>query len=378
MLPVVTTWSRLNIFREMPTIHELPTPALLLDLDILEGNLRRMQETANRLGVHLRPHVKTHKCIEIALGQKTLGASGITVSTLHEARIFADAGFDDITWAFPVIPSRLPEVAELADRTRLGVAFDSRSALDGLEGTGVPLRVWLKVDCGYGRAGVTADSEAALDLARRANAAANLEFAGILSHSGQSYHARSEAHIAAIAADERDCMSELAQRLRGSGIEVPDVSIGSTPSCTHVDSLDGVTEIRPGAYSLFDYSQAAMGSCTVGDCAVTVAATVISSHADRSVVDAGALALSLDPGPDQAPVPSFGRIFASYKSGTLKQNARLKSLSQEHGIVDDGLPTGTRIRILPNHCCLSVACFDRFHVVQDEDVVDTWMIHRGR
>jgi D-serine deaminase-like pyridoxal phosphate-dependent protein len=370
--------SRQNIFREMAVIHDLPTPALLLDLDVLEGNLRRMQETARRLGVDLRPHVKTHKCVEIALGQKTLGARGITVSTVHEARVFADAGFDDITWAFPLVPSRLPEVIELADRIRLGVVFDSSDVLSLLDSADVPIRVWLKVDCGYGRAGIDPASDHAVELARRAFESSTLEFAGILSHSGHAYHARSEAHIAAIAASERDTMAAFAQQLRSAGIEVPAVSVGSTPSCTHVDSLEGVTEIRPGAYSLFDYAQATLGSCGLTDCAVTVAATVVSSHADRSIVDAGALALSLDPGPDHAAVPSFGRIFDSYKSGILKQNARLVSLSQEHGIVDRTLPCGTRVRILPNHCCLSVACFDRFHVVQGEEVVDTWTVHRGR
>jgi len=362
----------------MPVIKDLPTPALLLDLDVLEGNLRGMQETARRLGVDLRPHIKSHKCVEIALGQKALGARGITVSTVEEARVFADAGFDDITWAFPLIPSRLPEVLELADRVRLGVVFDSAETLALLDETNVPLRVWLKVDCGYGRAGVDPETDGAVELARRAFDSSTLDFAGTLSHSGDAYHARSGSHIAAIAASERDRMVAFAQRLRSDGIEVPEVSVGSTPSCTHIDSLEGITEIRPGAYSLFDYSQVAMGSCAISDCAVTVIASVVSSHADRSIVDAGALALSLDPGPDDAVIPSFGRIFGSYKSGNLKQNARLVSLSQEHGIVNHSLPMGSRVRILPNHCCLSVACFDRFHVVQGEEVVDTWTVHRGR
>lgn len=375
---MVTTRGRPNIFRPMPAIYDLPTPALLLDLDVLEGNLRRMQDTARRLGVDLRPHIKTHKCVEIALGQKALGANGITVSTMHEARVFADAGLDDITWAFPLIQSRIPEVIELADRIRLGVVFDSPDSLSLLESTDVPLRAWLKVDCGYGRAGIDSASDEAVDLARRAFESSTLDFAGILSHSGNAYHARSEAHISAIAAAERDRMTALAGRLRSAGIEVPGVSVGSTPSCTHIESLEGVTEIRPGAYALFDYTQAALGSCALTDCAVTVMSSVVSSHPDRSIVDAGVLALSLDPGPDHGPVPSFGRIFASYKSGTLKQNARLVSLSQEHGIVNQALPTGDRIRLLPNHCCLTVACFDRFHVVRGEEVVDTWTIHRSR
>jgi len=128
----------------MHTTRDLPTPALLLDLDVLEGNLRGMATRCAELGVRLRPHVKTHKCVEIALGQRELGAAGITVSTLHEAKVFADAGFDDITWAFPLILSRIPEAVALADRVRLGVTVDSLAAVEALAATGVPFPVWLR------------------------------------------------------------------------------------------------------------------------------------------------------------------------------------------------------------------------------------------
>ena len=151
----------------MSTIHDLGTPALLLDIDVLEANLKRMSERCKELGVRLRPHVKTHKCLEVALAQRALGAQGITVSTLEEARVFADGGFDDITWAFPVIPGRLQEAAELAARVRLGVVVDSQVAVDGLIGTGAPFRVWIKIDCGYGRAGVDPASALPRELAGR-------------------------------------------------------------------------------------------------------------------------------------------------------------------------------------------------------------------
>ena len=141
----------------------------------------------------------------------------------------------------------------------------------------------------------------------------------------------------------------------------------------------GLTEMRPGNYSLYDYSQTVIGSCTVLDCAATVLASVVSSQPGMShcVIDAGALALSKDPGPDDDS-RTMGEVFDDYTAGTLSENTRVVSLSQEHGIVSHRLPVGSKVRILPNHSCLTVAQFDEFHVVEGDRVVDTWKIWRER
>ena len=364
----------------MQTTRELPTPALLLDLDVLEGNLRRMATRCTELGVRLRPHVKTHKCIEIALGQRELGAAGITVSTMYEANVFADAGFDDITWAFPLNLSRISEAVELADRVRLGVTVDSLEAVEALAASGAPFRIWLKVDCGYHRAGVSPDSSEAVAIPARTMESGTLEFAGLLSHSGDSYAGGSPGHIGRIAHTERDVLNRLSIRLEESGFHVADRSAGSTPSMAHARDLTGVTEVRPGNYALYDFTQVALSSCSVEQCAATVLASVVSSRADdrTSVVDAGALALSADPGPPNLSAATRGEILSEDRRGTLRQNARIVSLSQEHGKVSGILPIGSRVRIIPNHSCLSVACFDAFFVVRGEEVLDRWAIHRGR
>lgn len=358
----------------------LPTPALLLDLDKLEANLSRMARRAEALGVALRPHVKTHKCVEIGRRQRDHGTSGITVSTLYEARVFADHGFDDITWAFPLVPSRLDEVQDLAARIRLRVVVDSSEAIDLLDRTEQPFHVWLKVDSGYHRAGVDPHGAPAFELARRLAGAQRLVFDGILTHSGHAYHGRSRAEVAAIAAVERDVMIAFAERLRQEGVPVAAISVGSTPALAAVDRLDGVSEIRPGNYAFYDYSQVVIGSCGVRDCALTVLATVVSSQpgTNHCVVDAGALALSKDTGAEQAPCPTMGEIFDDYAGGTLRADARVVSLSQEHGIVSAALPVGTRVRILPNHSCLTAAQFDEYHVVRGAEVVDRWKVWRGR
>lgn len=364
----------------MATLHDLPTPALVLDLDILDRNLERMAEKTRALGVALRPHIKTHKCIEIAERQRALGARGITVSTLYEAEVFAQHGFTDITWAFPVILGRLREVLTLANRITLRLVVDSAAALHALEAAGGTLHVWLKVDCGYHRAGVDPASDEARDLARRLDRSNSLRFDGILTHSGHAYHADSRSALQAIAAQERDVMSEFAERLRRDGVEVPAVSIGSTPAMSAVDHLEGVTEARPGNYAFYDYTQVLLGAAEPRDCAVTVLTSVVSSRpgGGHCVVDAGALALSKDPGQGDAPHPTMGEIYADYAVGTLRDDARLTSLSQEHGVVSASLPVGEKIRVLPNHSCLTAACWDEYVVVQGEEVVDRWKVWRGR
>ncbi|MDP2481071.1 MAG: alanine racemase [Candidatus Palauibacterales bacterium] len=368
----------------MTTLHDLPTPALLLDLEVLERNLDRMAGRADALGVHLRPHIKTHKCIEIGRLQRERGARGITVSTLDEARAFAAAGFDDMTWAFPVIPGRIEEASRLdGESARLRVLADGPEAVRSLEASGHAFHVWLKVDCGYGRAGLDPGGTRLAELADALASSRTLVFDGLLTHSGQAYHARGREALAAAAEQERSVMAGAAERLRSAGIVVPAVSVGSTPAMSAARSLEGVDEARPGNYAFYDYTQVVLGSCAAGDCALSVAATVVSSQpgSDHCVVDAGALALSSDPGPGGragSEPRSMGELFADEPAHGLRTDVRLVSLSQEHGIVHGRLPHGTRVRVLPNHSCLTAACFDVYHVVVGEEVVDRWPIHRER
>jgi D-serine deaminase-like pyridoxal phosphate-dependent protein len=339
-----------------------------------------MAERARRLGVTLRPHVKTHKCVEVAGRQRALGARGITVSTLYEAQVFAEYGFDDITWAFPVVLSRLDEAAALAERLQLGLVVDSGEAVDALERSRHPFLVWLKVDSGYHRAGVDPCAEGSVEIARRLAASPSLKFLGLLTHSGHAYHGRSRAEVVAVAEQERQVMVDFATRLREAGIRVPCVSVGSTPAMSVVPRLAGVDEARPGNYVFYDYMQCVIGSCTPVDCALTVLSSVVSSQpgAQHSVIDAGALALSKDPGSELAQKASMGEIYADYRAGRLDSDVRVVGLSQEHGRVNRRLPVGSRVRVLPNHSCLTAAHFDEYHVVRGDKVVERWKIWRGR
>lgn len=374
-------------------INELPTPALLVDRNILERNLSTMQSKANSLGVALRPHVKTHKSIEIGRRQLALGARGITVSTFYEAECFAAAGFNDITWAFPIPPIYVTRVLRVSEGVTLRVLVDSKEAKGHLEKlcrtAGKKIHVLLKVDCGYHRAGVDPASMYAEELARSLHESQVLVFDGIVSHSGHSYGARRREEIKPIAEQERDVMRGFAERLRAKGLDVPVVSIGSTPAMSVAENLDGVTEIRPGNYAFYDYTQTVIGSCSVADCALTVLASVISHQpgASHFLTDAGALALSKDAGPTHVKNQTgLGILFEDYSRKELAPHLQLASLSQEHGKIvaaDPGVlkgkfAVGERVRILEHHSCLTAAQFDRYHVVDGDDVIDKWKILRGR
>jgi len=364
----------------MTTIHELPTPALLLDIDVLDANIARMAKRTASLGVSLRPHIKTHKCIEVGERQRKHGAEGIAVSTIPEARAFAEHGFDDITWAYPVQTGRLAEAREVADRIVFRLTVDTREAVAALDRAGSPFHVWLKVDCGYHRAGVDPSTPYAVEVAQAIHESSSLEFDGLLSHAGHCYAGPSLTEARAAAIEEREVMVAFAARLQSLRIEIPEISVGSTPGVVAVDHLDGVTEARPGNYVFHDHTQVQLGSCTLRDCAVTVLASVISAQpgAKHCVTDAGALALSKDTGEGDASRPTMGEVFEDYEAGTLRQDVRLTSLSQEHGVTSGSLKVGSRLRILPNHACLTVPCFDKYHVVQGETVVDEWRVHRER
>jgi D-serine deaminase-like pyridoxal phosphate-dependent protein len=332
-----------------------------------------MRDKARAAGVIFRPHVKTHKTIDGARMQHAGGYGPITVSTLAEAEFFADAGFRDITYAVPIAPDKLQRAAALSKRVeRLNILIDSEVTLRAVEQLGQPFDVYLKVDCGYHRAGVDPDNPDSLALARAMLRSQVVRLEGLLTHAGHSYHARSADDVRRIAAEESACLT----RFRALDADLSPVvrSVGSTPTASVVDAFSEVDEVRPGNYVFYDAFQAAIGSCTLDDVAVSVLATVIGSYPDRheAIIDAGALALSKDLGTGS----DFGLVCdLDLRPLPLK----LVSLSQEHGKIEGAshLPVGTKLRIIPNHSCLTAAMFDRYHIIERGRVVDEWKPVRG-
>jgi len=360
---------------------DVETPALLLYRDVMERNLKHMADRAKRLGVALRPHIKTHKCLELGRRQVAHGATGVTVSTLFEAEAFARGGFSDLTWAFPLDRTHVPHVKRIADSgATLRVILDDLETAKALSGTG--LHVWLKVDCGYHRAGVDPSSRYGLDVARELGAERGVAFDGILSHSGHAYRTRNKDEAAQVAEQERQVMAWFAELLRKDGVPVRGVSVGSTPAMAAVKDLTGVTEARPGNYIFYDRTMVLIGCCEPQDVAVSVLATVVSHQpgASHFVVDAGALSLSKDLGP--------AHLGLETAFGAVKGHPELTvaSVSQEHGLIRAAAPAaiegkfkvGQQIEIIPNHSCLTEAHFDEYVVIDGGRMIDRWKIERGR
>jgi D-serine deaminase-like pyridoxal phosphate-dependent protein len=365
-------------------LPDVATPCFLVDRAIVQRNCDAMREKARASGVAFRPHVKTHKSVEIGRMQHGGAIGPITVSTLAEAELFARGGFRDITYAMPIAPEKLQRVADLQSRVdRLSVLLDSHHALQAIEEFaathGVTFDVFLKIDCGYHRAGVDPESP---DSARLAIALARSEavrFQGLLTHAGHSYNANDAQEVARIAAEETSSLTRFRALLAGEGLGDMTRSIGSTPTAAIVDRFTDCDEVRPGNYVFFDAFQATLGSCTLADVAVSVLTTVVGSYPERGslIVDAAALALSKDSSPAHLD-PSFGYgLVCDLALNPLPM--RLTALSQEHGKVETqmNVPVGTRLRILPNHSCLTAAMFDRYHVVDEGMVVDEWVPARG-
>ncbi len=366
--------------------QQLLTPAAVIDLPVLRANIATMAGRADQLGVRLRPHVKTHRCAEIARLQTQDRDSAITVSTLAEARFFVAAGFCDLCYAVPLAPARLRAVADLARSIdHLHLVVDHPHTVSLIETFGEQQRqsfsVFLKVDCGGHRAGVDPEQPLALALAGRLSRSPWIALRGILTHAGHAYACRNRQEIAAVGRQEWQSMVTFKDKLERAGVPVPELSIGSTPTLCTADQLPGITEVRPGNYVFFDAFQVAIGACSFTDVSLTVLTSVIGSYPHRNelVVDAGALALSKDPGPVQVDHDcGFGTVLTA-DGGRHLEPLRLVSLSQEHGVIrsSDGgltrsLTPGTTLRIVPNHSCLAAAMFDHYSVLDGDQVVDQW------
>ena len=361
------------------TLDDLPTPCLVLDKKILERNLKRMSDTVHRNGVALRPHLKTAKSAEVARMATRDEAGGITVSTIAEAEYFAESGFRDVLVAASQSPQKLDRAAALIDRgVKLSLVTDDLEGAKEIARHRGEFRVLIELDSGDRRAGIEAGDDALLEIAR----ALGKKFSGVLTHAGHSYDCGDVSCIRNIAEQERATVVNAASRLRKQAIECEVVSVGSTPTMTHAQNLEGVTEARPGVYMFQDLFQAEIGSCGREDIAVTVLASVIGlkPSENRFLVDAGALALSKDRS-TQATTrdQGYGAVW-DLDGAPAYGDCIVRRVYQEHGVAvsEEALPfgeirVGTRVRIAPNHSCITAAAHDRYYVVNgSREVVAEW------
>jgi D-serine deaminase-like pyridoxal phosphate-dependent protein len=381
--------NELSSFVQAPgDMFALPTPALILDRPRLLANADRMREQVAKLGVSLRPHVKTSKSIDVLRVLAGGHAVQVTVSTLLEARYFFERGVRDILYAVGIAPVKLPLVAELIrEGCALKVILDSVEAAAAVQefgsAEGLTIETLIEVDTDGCRAGVAPGDELLIEIARRLSAASGARLAGVMTHAGGSYSARSLGEFETIAERERAGAVLAATRLRAADFPMEIVSVGSTPTVHYARNLDGVTEARVGVYAFGDLVQAELGTCAVDDIAISVLASVIGHNRahGRVLVDAGFLALSRDRGTADFPVDwGYGAV-CDATTCELIENVRVDSANQEHGIITavsgeldwSRFPIGGRVRILPNHACATAAAYDRYFVTEgDTRIVDLW------
>ena len=358
-------------------VHTLDTPFLVLDPGRMERNIARLDAHLAGLGVPLRPHFKTAKCLEIARRMSGGGIGPATVSTLREAEVLADAGWTDILYAVGIAPDKLARVAALRARgVDLAVILDSREQADAVgaasRASGGRIPALIELDADGHRSGVVPDDPRLTGLGAAVEAAGG-ELRGVLVHAGESYRCRTEESRAAAAEAERAVATHAAERLRNAGLTCPVVSVGSTPTAHAARSLEGVTEVRAGVYVFHDLVMAGLGVCATGDIAISVVATVIGrqEHKGWTITDAGWTAMSRDRGTAALAVDQgFGLVMSL--EGEVFDDLIVSATSQEHGILSlrpgsraaaPVLPVGTRVRILPNHACATAAQFGAYQVL---------------
>ncbi|XP_019615073.1 PREDICTED: uncharacterized protein LOC109462877 [Branchiostoma belcheri] len=364
-------------------IPDLDTPALLLDIRKVQRNASTMVQRCQDMGVSLRPHMKTHKTIEAGEIMTNGTKRHIVVSTLAEAEFYAGAGFDDVLFATPLTQDKVQRCARLVTQLeQFHVMIDSSAGLDAIKSTPLSGKQWsvfLKVDCGYGRAGVSHDSVEGVELVRSVVSTPGVQFAGLYAHCGDSYHSDSPQEVKAVGHRTAQNILTFAARLKQEGIECPTVSIGSTPTCSQpADSMGQLTEVHPGNYIFYDVQQSLLGSCTLEDIAVQVMTRVIGHYPGKNhmLVDCGWTALSLH---------SFGQLPTGFGIIDGHPELKLSSMTQEVGKVHavegtldfDKYPIGTVLKILPYHACATACMHPRYYVHSGEDIVAVWEPCRG-
>ncbi|KAM8839171.1 D-serine dehydratase isoform 1-T2 [Synchiropus picturatus] len=364
-------------------LSSLCTPALVLDVEKVKKNALKMIERCESMGVTLRPHMKTHKTLECADIMTGGSRRCIVVSTLAEASFFAQHGYDDILYAYNLPFDKVERCAALSEKLDLfQVLLDHPDALQLLKKR--PLKegrlwhVWLKLDCGNGRAGILHSEPEALELAQAIAETPGVELTGVYAHCGNTYHCKGVEQIQAVARETTNFTLHFMEKLKTLGISCKS-SIGSTPSCSHpVKEMEQLSEVHPGNYAFYDVQQSLIGSCALEDVAVRVLTRVIGHcpHRNQLLIDCGWTGLSLD---------GAGKLPTGYAVIEGHPNLKLLSMTQEHGRVEpitgkldySKFPLGTLLSLIPYHSCATAMMHPVYHVTSEGRVVGKWAPTRG-
>ncbi|MDT8369404.1 MAG: alanine racemase [Longimicrobiales bacterium] len=359
-----------------PDFSDVDTPIGVLEIERVRTNADRVVEYASAHSLAWRPHIKTHKSKRVARIQLEAGARGLTVATLHEAEVMADLT-PDLLLAYPQVGE--PRIARIAALLRstpvdLKVGIDSEPALAALEDAagraGRPLSALVELDVGLGRVGIP-DAEDALRLARRISESDHVEFAGVLFYAGHIRGTGPEADRAMRAL--RDQLDDTLEAIERAGLAVEIVSGGTTPTLWRSHEIEALTEIRAGTCIFNDRDALACGAADPEHLAYSVLATVVSTAIEgRAAVDAGSKALARE----ERGGEGYGILLD-------RPEVTVVALSEEHGVLDlSGTPwrprIGERVRIVPNHVCVSVNLQPAVLAVEDS-TFERWELEgRGR
>lgn len=351
----------------------LGTPYLSIDAARMERNILKMADLARASGVALRPHVKTHKIPAIAVKQVEAGAVGVTVAKVSEAAVMAGGGIEDIFIAYPLVTEeKIQRAVALSRRVRLIVGVDSVEGARRLSAVAEkedhPLKVRLEVDTGLRRTGVPYDG--AVELAGEISAFDTLDLTGIYTYRGAVLDGSPTLDLEKAGTEEGWLMASLAESIRSQGIEIRDVSLGSTPTAEYAARVEGVTEIRPGTYVFYDTMQARLGACSPDERAAEVVATIVSRPSPGlAVIDGGSKTFATDvqPGSEPLNLVGFGEVIGH-------PEAVLGRLTEEHGMLslapESDLGVGDVVRIFPNHICSTVNLHDAVYLTDEGGKVE--------
>ena len=355
-------------------VSELETPAVVVDLDVMERNLSRMADYCRDKNLRLRPHTKSHKIPELAKRQMAHAAQGITVAKIGEAEVMLDAGITDILIAYPIIGrGKTEKLAEFATRAAISVSLDSvevaQAIAEEAQTHDVSIGVLVELDVGFRRCGIT-NEEDLFAVARRVADLPGLEFKGLMFFPGHLQVLEKER--AELRVGVNDFLERAQAKLAAAGLPANVVSGGSTPTARESHLFSGVNEIRPGMYIFNDRNIVGVGVAEVEDCALSVITTVVStSVSGRAIIDGGSKTFSSD-----RHLAGDGRGFGMIKTDP---DAELEQLSEEHGHLNISRSAhryrvGERLAIIPNHVCSTVNMHNQIYGVRGDQVETEWEV----
>ncbi len=370
----------------MPTF-DIETPALLVDESKLDANITRLADISARLGVRLRPHIKTAKSIDIARRILARNAKGLAVSTLREADYFVGNGITDLFYAVALTANKVAHVARLQAaggdlKCLIDNADAARLCAEAADAVGFVLPLVIEIDVDGHRAGIDPASDRFLDLARFIHEHENTRLCGVMSYGGASYDLSTPDQMRALCAEHNAALADAKTRLEAAGCPCEMTSFGSTPPLIWADDLSAASELRAGVYTFWDVFQAGLGCCTIEDIALSVLTTVNGVYPDKNriICDAGALALSADRSTAGTDFDA-GYGLVCDVNGAVIPDVIVAGVNQEHGLITtksgaplpfDRLTPGTQLRILPNHCCMTAAAFPGYHAVVNGRITAHW------